>query len=78
MDSGLWESGLNMFSLNTIRKKLNSIALDIKFHKFEITIDLEKQENPIRTYTIDTKDGKRLIVNGANIVRDFYLVEFIS
>lgn len=76
--SQIWESGLNMFSLKTIERFLLPFTNDIKFHKFELSADLDKQENPVKTYTMDTYKQGKVIANGANIIRDFYLVEFIK
>jgi trans-aconitate methyltransferase len=73
-----WESGLNMFSLNTVRKSLSRFSTEIASHKFQLSIDLEPHEDPIRSYTLNTKEQGRIIVNGANIIRDFYLTEFVK
>ena len=71
-----WESGLNMFSLNTVKKYLLPYVKGFKISRFELKIKLRKQKDPVRTYTIELKNGKNIIVNGANIINDFYLVEF--
>jgi len=76
MDSEEWESGLNMFSLNTVEKSLSKLSSDIKFHQFKMPIDLSPTNNPIKSYTLNTQEQGRIILNGANIIRDFYLIEF--
>jgi ubiquinone/menaquinone biosynthesis C-methylase UbiE len=78
LQSRIWESGLNMFSLNTIKKYLLHYIKGFKISRFELKIKLKKQKNPGRTFTIEKKNGKNIIVNGANIIRDFYVVEFVK
>jgi SAM-dependent methyltransferase len=76
MGSQEWESGLNMFSLQTIRRVLAGHATIIQCHKFHLATALPAAPNPITSFTVRTEDGGQLILNGANIVRDFYAVEF--
>jgi SAM-dependent methyltransferase len=76
MGSREWSSGLNMFSLNTIRAALEPAASSIRHHEFRIAQPLARSEDPVKSFTITTESGDRLIVNGANIVREFYAVEF--
>ena len=71
-----WESGLNMFSLNTVKKKLQPDVSKIHLFEFKLGRDLRPQKNPIRTYTLRTREKGRIVINGANIVREFYLIEF--
>jgi SAM-dependent methyltransferase len=74
--SAIWESGLNMFSLNTVRKAIEPFCSEINFHRFNLSIDLKKQDDPIKTFTLNTKEKDRIVANGANIIREFYLVQF--
>jgi len=76
MKSEEWESGLNMFSLKTVEKSLSKFSSDILFHQFKIPIDLYPTNNPIKSYTLNTQEQGRIILNGANIIRDFYFIEF--
>jgi len=76
MSSTKWESGLNMFSLKTVENSLKRFSNEVIFHKFVIPIDLKPTDNPIQSYTLNTKEQGRIILNGANIIRDFYLIEF--
>lgn len=74
--SETWESGINLFSLNTIKKELAPYVDDISVHKFEIDIDLPESEDPISSHTINMADGSKLTVNGANVVYDYRLIIF--
>ena len=76
LKSTTWESGLNMFSLKTVKGMLKNYASKIQMHEFKIDIGLRKQKDPIRTYSLLTQENERIIVNGANIIREFYLIEF--
>ena len=64
------------FDFQTIKEVLGPLAAGIKLHPFHNQQDLERKEDPIRTYTLRREKGGRIILNGANIVREFYLVEF--
>jgi hypothetical protein len=55
---------------------LKNYASRIQIHEFKIDIGLRKQKDPVRTYSLMTQENGRIIVNGANIIREFYLIEF--
>lgn len=74
----IWESGLNMFSLETVRKVLRPYSSKINMCPFKIKTNLKNQKDPIRSYTLSTHEKGRIIVNGANIIRDFYLIEIVK
>ena len=75
-NSKKWESGYNTFSMKTIETYLKKFSEDIQFHKFNLSVNLVKQNNPITSYTLNTKEEGKIIMNGAYIMRKFYLVEF--
>lgn len=74
--SQTWESGWNMFSIHTVKSYLKPFVNQIDIIPFEIPIDLKKSPDPVRGYTILAEEGKRLILTGGNIVRDFHLIFF--
>jgi hypothetical protein len=65
-----------MLSLKTIEKILKPDIGYFKAHRFELDIDLPPSENPIRSYTLNLENNRRLIVTGANIINDFHLIVF--
>lgn len=69
-----WEGGLTSYSLESVKRYLDSKGLKFEIEKFNLPISLPRQEDPIRSFTVDTVDGERLILNGANILTDFYYV----
>jgi len=76
--STTWESGLNMFSLKTVEKLIEEQVESFRWHPFDLSLDLSPQENPIKSYTLNTKEKGRVILNGANIIREFYLLEMVK
>ena len=73
--SNEWESGFNMLSLQMLERVVTPLVKNIVIHKFDIRVDIPKKDDPVASYTVKTEEGKRLIINGLNIVRDFYGVE---
>lgn len=71
-----WQSGFNQFSLKTVNEALAPFCKEIKCHKFFLSIDLPQKKDSLKSYTLTTKEKGRIITNGANIITDFYLVEF--
>jgi trans-aconitate methyltransferase len=71
------ESGWNIVSQKTISNLLNNkAAKNIKFHKFEISLDLEKSFNdPMRSWTEKMADGTRQIVNGTCLKQPHFILE---
>lgn len=62
----IYEAGWNIVSQKTISKLLlNNGAKSLKFHDFNISVDLEKNhQDPIRSWTERLVNGTRQIVNG--------------
>lgn len=71
-----WESGWNLFSLETVKGFLKGYVSELGCSRFEISRSLIPKESPVASYTVDRADGGRLILTGGNIVRDFYLIYF--
>ena len=62
------ESSISNF-LNGLEK-----VKSYSFKKFEIEIDLEKQSDPVRSWTIKEKNNKRIITNGLSILQQHYML----
>jgi ubiquinone/menaquinone biosynthesis C-methylase UbiE len=77
-DSKEWESGLNIFSIDSVKKIIHDEIVDFNYKKFNISQELKKESNPIKSYTLNLENGEKLIVTGAGVIRDFYLIEFIK
>jgi len=76
VDSNIWESGWNMFSINSVYKVLAPYVKNFEYKKFVLNTSLKKTSNPVNSYTVELKNGEFLILTGGNIVRDFYLLKF--
>tara|TARA_B100001559_G_C16492170_1_gene618935 strand:- start:1134 stop:1853 length:720 start_codon:yes stop_codon:yes gene_type:complete len=74
--SNQWESGWNLFSLKGIKKFLIKYSQQVKIIPFHLQNKIEQKENPVLSYTVETKNESNLILTGGNIVRDFYLIVF--
>jgi len=72
-----YESGWNIISQKTITKLLlNKGVKNIKFHDFNISVDIDKNPNdPIRSWTERMKDGTRQIVNGTCLKQPQFILE---
>ena len=69
------ESGYNRLSLETLKKSMLKKNFTFKAKKFDINIDIAKDKSdPLRTYTVNLKNGKRLTINGIEQVNSPYLV----
>ena len=72
-----YEIGWNTWSKKTISNYLDKIKINYKFTNFNIKIDLKKNhDDPMRTYTIKLKTGKRLIINEAGMIRSLRMLTF--
>lgn len=60
------EAGWNIFSKKTISDwlKYNHEVQEYKFDDFNLNIDLEPNEDPVRSWTIKNESGNRMITNG--------------
>lgn len=78
-DSTSFKPGWNLFSKKSISIYLDSLNIEHKFINWDINIDIEKNINePLRSWTFKDNDGKRLIINGTQLIHRFYLLEIIK
>lgn len=76
-ESDVHESGWNIFSQQSVSDFLlkNSKVKSVDFTKFDITLDLPRQEDPLRSWTLRDYQEKRWIMNGLCILQPHYLLE---
>lgn len=67
-----WRDGLHSFSINTIANYLKTKKLNYKFFKFNLPINLKKNKKFLTTYTLKLMNNKRIILNSANIIAEYY------
>ena len=78
-ESDLLESGWNIFSQDTFQSFLESIGfVDIDFTEFTIGRDLQKQDDPVRSWTqkVSSSDSlsKRQITNGLCLLQPHFIL----
>ena len=69
-----WQGGLTSFSIKYTTEYIRKLGFKCEFIPFKYPEILQKLEDPIRTFTVDTVDNKRLILNGANILAEQYFL----
>lgn len=76
-DSNIYESGWNIFSAEFVSQYLakNSKVQLLTFEKFDISIDLLPQVDPIRSWTLRDYKESRFIVNALRMIQPQYLLE---
>lgn len=73
---GAWETGWNLFSIDTVSNILDDLDLEYSYEPFRIDIDIEEDpKDPLRSYTVRMEDGSREVINGLQLVHKFYLWE---
>lgn len=78
-DTQPWEQGWNMPSIKTISNYIDRKGVSHTVTPWQIDIDLEKNANdPLRSYTINLEDHKKLVVSGLQLVYNFYLFEITN
>ncbi len=63
---GNWHPGYNLFSKKSVSNFLNSTKdiHDYNFEKFHLPFKLEKQDDPVRSWSEEDKDGNLYLRNG--------------
>jgi len=70
-----WQGGLTSFSIKYTTDYINKLGFNCEFIPFNYPENLKKDKDPIRTFTVNTVDNKRLILNGANILAEQYFLK---
>jgi len=74
---GGWEKGWNIYSVRTINEWFGQKVANVNFVKFEMPFDIEPKDDPVRTWTIQDNDGKRMTTNGLKLLVDLQFLEII-
>ena len=67
-----WESGWNMWSINTISQYLDKKKINFKFHRWDISKNLPKKKDPLRSYTQKLSNKKYQLITGAQIIYNLH------
>jgi SAM-dependent methyltransferase len=72
-----YESGWNIFSQESVSLYLqnNRKVKSFTFKKFDIEKDLQRQDDPVRSWTLKDARNSRFIVNGLCLLQPHYLLD---
>lgn len=71
-----WESGWNVFSIKSIEDYCIETNLSCEISPFYLEIDIFKREDDVlRSWTQNMCDGRKLVINGLQIIHNFYLIK---
>ena len=68
VSSAEYEAGMNSYSKLSIFGSFEANGLKCDIVDFQLSIDLPATDDPVRSYTIQTKSGERIVANGANLI----------
>jgi trans-aconitate methyltransferase len=69
-----WETGWNVFAIDTIREIVASLGADLRIERFHFTGRLEPRPDPVRTWTMATEKDPRQLTNGLKLLVDHYFM----
>lgn len=69
-----WESGWNIFSTQTVSETLMRVGQSVEFERFVFKSTLYPREDPVRTWTLPTKDQPYQLTNGLKLLVDHYFM----
>jgi len=73
-----YENGWNIISQDSFLQLVHKYGgKDVLFHPFNISIDLPKKDDPIRSWTEKLENGERQIVNGICLKQPQFIAEII-
>ena len=74
-DDNDWESGWNIFSMKTIEDIAKQYDKKVKWHEFRMPFGIEKSDDPMRTWTIETEANRHQLILGSKQLIDLYVAE---
>lgn len=72
----VWEPGWNYFSKKSVENYCVERNLQYEWVSFDFKLDIDKHvDDPLRSWTVDLADGRKMIVNGLQLIHQFYLLK---
>lgn len=72
-----FEPGWNNHSIETVKKTLNKLDMEVtRIREFELPIELQKRDDPSRSWTLQTEEGQKL-VNGLGLIYNIMMLEIV-
>lgn len=68
--AGGWETGWNIFAVETIRELVAARGGALELEPFRIPFALAPREDPVRTWTMRTEGAERQLTNGLKLLVD--------
>lgn len=72
-----WGTGWNNYSYRTVRQWLAGRARSLRFLNFSMPFPLERQDNPVRTWSIEMADGSLKLTNGLKLLVELRFLEVV-
>lgn len=73
-----YQRGWNTISQKTVLEHLGKRGARGTFHRYVIGLDVPRhKDDPLRSWTFKLKNGERAIINGTQILHQFYFLEII-
>jgi trans-aconitate methyltransferase len=69
-----WETGWNVFAIDTIREIVESLGATIRIERFHFDGELKPRPDPVRTWTMATERDPRQLTNGLKLLVDHYFM----
>ena len=69
-----WETGWNVFAIDTIRDLVASLGAELRIERFHFTGRLEPRADPVRTWTLSTEKDPLQLTNGLKLLVDHYFM----
>jgi SAM-dependent methyltransferase len=68
--AGPWEGGWNIFAKETIVEVLEPLGCAPRFEPFHLELNLERRDDPVRTWTLATEHNPNQLTNGLKLLVD--------
>lgn len=69
-----WEAGWNIFSLETIREKIENKCASLQVIPFNVDFQITPKIDPIRTWTTQVQDNPFQLTNGLKLLINHYFL----
>lgn len=63
-----WETGWNVFSVETIKEIVEARGQKVEFSSFQIPFAIERSSDPVRTWTVNMGDNDFQLTNGLKLL----------
>ena len=72
----IWETGHNLFSLQTMQQLAKKYYLELDVIDFKMPFKIEKTDDPLRSWTEPFRDSPNMLIYGTNMFSTMKLLTF--